>query len=133
MAGSWNCCKQAPSRPLTLPSPRVQGEGKSQSWRWLAAAGMAVVVGMVLYAPLAKGMWHYYRDPYVPTLTYGEFIRTLPRMAMAGQANAGTGWLIAPGGVAGGRRDGGVAAKYAAAGAADLCASPSCCRWGRGW
>ena len=52
--------------------------------KWLYAIGAAVVVAGLLYLPMTSGLVSYYQHPFLPTLSYREFLNALPRFAWSG-------------------------------------------------
>ena len=51
---------------------------------WLVGAGIAFVLSCLLYLPMARGLWSYYRNPYDASMNYRQFLDQLPRFALAG-------------------------------------------------
>ncbi len=52
---------------------------------WGRAAAVALLLGVLLYLPMARAMGQYYRQPFDTTISYREFLDQLPRFALAGQ------------------------------------------------
>ncbi len=45
---------------------------------------LALLISCLLYLPMHHGLLSYYRNPYAPSMSYREFLNTLPRCALSG-------------------------------------------------
>ena len=71
---------------LPLRSDPSTQQGRDRGFGiWLRGAIMAVVLSALLYAPMARAMMQYFRNPFEPTISYREFLDHLPRYALAGE------------------------------------------------
>jgi hypothetical protein len=52
---------------------------------WLRGAGIALLLTILLYLPMSRGMIQYWKNPFPNSGNYSEFLDALPRFALAGE------------------------------------------------
>lgn len=55
---------------------------------WAGSAAIVVLMSLLLYLPMGRGLVSYYSHPYQATLGYREFLDQLPRFAFLGDGNS---------------------------------------------
>ncbi len=87
-----------PLAVLLIPAQAISiGLTRSVPWRrWIVAASAAVTLSALLYLPMARGLFEYYRNPYEATLSMRTLLDWLPRYAWAGERlprDGSVGWV----------------------------------------
>jgi hypothetical protein len=57
---------------------------RSSIGSWIKGTTLVLLIAMALYLPMYAGLLSYYRNPYLTTTGYREFLNALPRFALAG-------------------------------------------------